>query len=57
MLDAIGAGSQRRIGDRDWADIWLDSPEHAENKKEIQRLKEQSLSMPAEDTSTSTECG
>ena len=21
MLEAIGAGSQRRIGDRDWADI------------------------------------
>lgn len=43
MLEAIGAGSRRRIGDRDWADIWADSPEHAENQREIKRLKEEAI--------------
>ncbi|KAI5478639.1 ABC transporter [Pseudohyphozyma bogoriensis] len=46
MLEAIGAGSRRRIGDKDWADIWLDSPEHAEVKAEIVRLKEEGLARP-----------
>jgi ATP-binding cassette, subfamily G (WHITE), member 2, SNQ2 len=55
MLDAIGAGSQRRVGDRDWADIYLDSPLFEQNKAEIQRLKEQSLAEFKEDKTVSTE--
>ncbi|PTB69200.1 hypothetical protein BBK36DRAFT_1193534 [Trichoderma citrinoviride] len=39
MLDAIGAGSMPRIGDRDWADIWEDSPEFAHVKDTIIELK------------------
>ncbi|KAF2140140.1 uncharacterized protein K452DRAFT_230612 [Aplosporella prunicola CBS 121167] len=39
MLDAIGAGQAPRIGDRDWADIWADSPELAATKEEIVRMK------------------
>ncbi|KAL1872651.1 hypothetical protein VTK73DRAFT_1412 [Phialemonium thermophilum] len=39
MLEAIGAGSTPRIGNRDWADIWEDSPEFAEAKQTIARLK------------------
>jgi ATP-binding cassette subfamily G (WHITE) protein 2 (SNQ2) len=40
MLDAIGAGSQKRVGPRDWADVYLDSPLFKENREEITRLKE-----------------
>ncbi|KAI1859058.1 hypothetical protein JX265_010535 [Neoarthrinium moseri] len=40
MLEAIGAGSAPRIGDKDWADIWNDSPELANVKDTISQLKE-----------------
>jgi ATP-binding cassette subfamily G (WHITE) protein 2 (SNQ2) len=40
MLDAIGAGSTHRIGERDWADVWADSEEFAEVKRHIVRTKE-----------------
>ena len=40
MLDAIGAGQTRRIGDRDWADIWRDSPELVQVKKDIIQIKQ-----------------
>ncbi|KAH7020916.1 ABC-2 type transporter [Microdochium trichocladiopsis] len=39
MLEAIGAGSRPRFGDRDWADIWADSPELANVKDTISQLK------------------
>jgi ABC-type multidrug transport system ATPase subunit len=39
MLEAIGAGITPRIGDRDWKDIWLDSPEFAHAKEEIEEIK------------------
>ncbi len=41
MLEAIGAGSSPRIGHRDWADIWADSPELANIKDTISQMKEQ----------------
>lgn len=40
MLDAIGAGQTRRIGDRDWGDIWRTSPELDKVKGEIIQIKE-----------------
>jgi len=40
MLDAIGAGQTRRIGDRDWGDIWRTSPELGMLKEEIVKIKE-----------------
>lgn len=40
MLDAIGAGSTHRIGDRDWADVWADSEEFAQVKRDIVQIKE-----------------
>lgn len=70
MLEAIGGGSRRRIGSRDWAEvhnmhrsrsldvdtivqqIYIDSPEFAENKREIERLKQESISMPYDADST-----
>jgi ATP-binding cassette subfamily G (WHITE) protein 2 (SNQ2) len=39
MLDAIGAGQSPKIGDRDWADIFADSPELANVKDQISQFK------------------
>ena len=39
MLDAIGAGLARRLGERDWGQVWRESPELAEIKQEILRIK------------------
>lgn len=39
MLDAIGAGQTRRIGDRDWGDIWKTSSELVQVKKDIIQIK------------------
>ncbi|MBW0485660.1 hypothetical protein O181_025375 [Austropuccinia psidii MF-1] len=48
MLEAIGAGSGTALGGpKDWADRWLESPEHEENKLEILRLKDASLKQYA----------
>ncbi|KAI0945373.1 hypothetical protein AcW1_001611 [Taiwanofungus camphoratus] len=46
MLDAIGAGLSPRIGDRDWKDIWLDSPDYEEVRTEIDRIKRDSTAHP-----------
>ncbi len=37
MLEAIGAGITPRIGDRDWKDIWLDSPVWYQLRTVVQR--------------------
>ncbi|KAF7797165.1 hypothetical protein EIP86_008357 [Pleurotus ostreatoroseus] len=47
MLDAIGAGLAPRIGDRDWKDIWLDSPEYQLTRDEIEQIKAEGLAHPA----------
>jgi len=44
MLEAIGAGITPRIGDRDWKDIWLESPEFSRTKEEIEEIKREALS-------------
>ncbi|GAA6025845.1 hypothetical protein JCM10207_002683 [Rhodosporidiobolus poonsookiae] len=49
MLEAIGAGSGKQIGPKDWADIYLDSPEFVENKRMIEQLKQEGLAMPESD--------
>lgn len=49
MLEAIGAGVAPRIGDRDWKDIWLESPEHKMAKEEIRALKSQAIAKPQEE--------
>jgi len=43
MLDAIGAGQAPRVGDRDWADIFAESPELANIKDKISQMKAQRL--------------
>lgn len=56
MLDAIGAGLAPRIGDRDWKDIWLDSPEYRETREEIDRIKTEALALPAPEKSHESTC-
>ncbi|KAJ6520219.1 ABC-2 type transporter-domain-containing protein [Mycena sanguinolenta] len=46
MLEAIGAGTTLRVGDRDWKDIWLDSAECARVRDEIASIKKQGLAQP-----------
>ena len=46
MLDAIGAGITPRVGDRDWAEIWLDSPEYQRVRAEIEDIKQRGLAKP-----------
>lgn len=50
MLDAVGAGQAARIGDRDWADIFADSPELANIKDRISQMKTQRLAEVGETT-------
>ncbi|KAF8711513.1 hypothetical protein AX14_013219 [Amanita brunnescens Koide BX004] len=54
MLEAIGAGVTPRVGDRDWKEIWLESPEFEKVKREIQDIKVAGLARPAEDKSKIT---
>ena len=56
MLEAIGAGVTPRVGDRDWKEIWLESPEFEKVKREIQDIKVAGLARPAEDKSKITSC-
>ncbi|KAF2966763.1 hypothetical protein GQX73_g6802 [Xylaria multiplex] len=48
MLEAIGAGSSARVGNKDWADIWAESPEHANVKDTISQFKESRRKAAAE---------
>lgn len=43
MLDAIGAGLTPRVGDRDWAELWHESPESQETLDEIERIKTEAI--------------
>lgn len=56
MLDAIGAGLAPRIGGRDWADIWLDSPECQKTRQEIEQIKQEGLARPAPESLNETTC-
>ena len=56
MLEAIGAGVTPRIGDRDWKDIWLESPECKKVKEEIAAIKQEGLSRPEPDRKGVSTC-
>ncbi|KAF9041171.1 ABC-2 type transporter-domain-containing protein [Rhodocollybia butyracea] len=56
MLEAIGAGVAPRIGDRDWKDVWLDSPECAVVRREIDTIKAQGLAKPEPNQQTMSTC-
>ncbi|PPQ79878.1 hypothetical protein CVT25_002934 [Psilocybe cyanescens] len=46
MLEAIGAGVTPRVGDKDWKDVWLESPESRRVKEEIAAIKKEALARP-----------
>ncbi|MCJ1359333.1 MAG: hypothetical protein MMC33_009334 [Icmadophila ericetorum] len=43
MLDAIGAGNTPQIGDKDWGEIWNESPELVATKEQITEIKRQRI--------------
>ena len=49
MLDAIGAGLTPRVGDRDWAELWRESPEFQQTVDEIAKIKTEALKREKED--------
>lgn len=53
MLEAIGAGSAPRMGERDWGDVWNDSEEFAQIKKDIVRIKEERSGVHDDEVVTS----
>lgn len=56
MLDAIGAGLAPRVGDRDWKDIWLDSPEYQKMRQELENIKQEGLTYPASAKTSKSTC-
>ena len=50
MLDAIGAGSQPRVGPRDWADWYKDSELFQDALVEIQNINEKGAQKPKAET-------
>ncbi|KAK2465465.1 hypothetical protein APHAL10511_002357 [Amanita phalloides] len=56
MLEAIGAGVTPRVGDRDWKDVWLESPEFKDVKEEIQEIKAAGQAKPADEKRKITTC-
>ncbi|CEH13591.1 probable snq2-abc transporter involved in multidrug resistance [Ceraceosorus bombacis] len=48
MLDIIGAGSQKRVGPRDWADIYNESELNRVNLEKIQEIKRDCLEKPTQ---------
>jgi ATP-binding cassette, subfamily G (WHITE), member 2, SNQ2 len=56
MLEAIGAGVMPRVGDRDWKDVWLDSPEFQRVLKEIEQIKSNGLARPDDGSKITSSC-
>lgn len=56
MLEAIGAGVSPRVGNRDWHDIWVDSPEFKAVQQEITAIKERGLARPVADNTKVSTC-
>lgn len=50
MLEAIGAGSAKRMGEDDWGVIWRNSPEFTDVKTEIEKLNADALAKPDDTT-------
>ncbi len=56
MLEAIGAGVSQRVGDKDWKDVWLESPEYQVVRKEIDGIKARCLAIAEPDRKTLSTC-
>ncbi|PWZ02396.1 putative ATP-binding multidrug cassette transport protein [Testicularia cyperi] len=52
MLDAIGAGSQPRVGDKDWADWYLESKLYEENVRTIEQINAEGVAKPKSEVRT-----
>jgi len=48
MLDVIGAGSRKRVGNEDWADKWNRSEERATVLREIEELNKEAIARNEE---------
>ncbi|KZT54856.1 hypothetical protein CALCODRAFT_437933 [Calocera cornea HHB12733] len=46
MLEAIGAGTSKRMGSKDWGEIWLESEEYQLLRREIEEIKAEALAQP-----------
>jgi len=55
MLDAIGAGSQKRVGPRPWCEVYRDSELFQENLREIEMIKQEVASKPVDENLLKTE--
>jgi ATP-binding cassette subfamily G (WHITE) protein 2 (SNQ2) len=49
MLDAIGAGLTRKLGTRDWGEVWNDSDEFVRVKAAITKLKSEAIGSRSQD--------
>ncbi|KAL4902399.1 hypothetical protein BDW74DRAFT_180901 [Aspergillus multicolor] len=52
MLDAIGAGSTRHLGNRDWVESWRASPEREQIKQDIIEIKRRRAEAIRQDQAT-----
>ncbi|CAE6444379.1 unnamed protein product [Rhizoctonia solani] len=48
VLEAIGAGSRDRVGPTDWAELWRQSSNFQDVKREIHHIKEEAAKHPPE---------
>lgn len=56
MLEFIGAGVAKRVGDKDWKDIWFESEECRIVEREIKAIKERGLSIPVQEKGQLSMC-
>ena len=56
MLEAIGAGVTPRVGNQDWKDTWLESPEFVSMKEEIATIKKTALLVEEPDQKLVSTC-
>lgn len=49
-------GISPRVGDRDWKDVWLDSPEYQQVISQISAIKEAGLARPHDSKKKSSAC-
>jgi ABC-2 type transporter len=56
MLEAIGAGVTPRVGNQDWKDTWLESPEFTKVTEEIATIKKVALLEEESDRTSMSLC-
>lgn len=56
LIGVPGAGTTPRIGDQDWKDIWLGSPQCQKLQNDIASIKSQALAQPEPDKKSQSTC-